>query len=179
MEPYMNTSISEDFLSLQNRIRSMISADRGVNAYPLHEALTYSLEWTDNYVGGHCFKNAGMTEAAALTLAAARLEWLLYECMRGLNGLVTVDDFSVLCNTIQGDIATPGDFRLEAMVAGEFGLDVDTYRESEHGPLIDKLLGLSQLQQLALRDLVERYWYVGASEYPSMGEYLKANGIAA
>lgn len=174
----MNTDTSEDDFSTDIRICSMISDDADVDSFYVEQALIRSLPWSDSHVGSHCFRRAGMTEIATFTLAAARLEWLLQESVHGLDGVIGVDDFSMLCDAIKGEIASPGDSTLATVVADENGLDPETYSQTEFRPLMDKLVELSHLQQLAVRDLVERYWHVGINEYVSMREYLKANGIA-
>lgn len=175
----MNTNINENGLDRSIRISRMISENsEDENSFFLTEALEFSLEWSDAYFQQRFFKRICMTYDAVATLAAARLEWLLRAGATSLNGVVSIDDFIVLCNTFQDSIASPADLMNPASyVADDLGLEPDTYRESIFGPLIDKLAGLSVLQQVALRDLVERYWYIGAHEFPSMSEFLIANGI--
>lgn len=174
----MNPTTNDDDMNRPLRIHSMIKDGEGVNSGYLHQALTFSLQWADAYTNARCFEKAGMTPVATATLASARLEWVLHEGRSALNNVITVDDFNVLCNTFLGEIALPEDYAsLATPVADEFGLEPDTYEESGLAPLLDKLMGLSLLQRIALRDLVERFWYVGKVEFSSYEAFLKANGI--
>jgi hypothetical protein len=161
------------------RISKLIDSGReDVTTFNLDQVLRSSLQWADAYTSNRHFEKVGMTPDATTTIAAARLEWLLQEGRRTLSGVISVRDFVVLCNTFQMELAIPEDYAsLASQVANDNGLDTDNYQESGMGPLLDKLMGLSVLQSAALRDLVERYWYIGVHASGSIEMFLKENGL--
>lgn len=160
------------------RIRKMIIQGNDINPLNLHQALTFSLEWADAYKTTHCFERVGMSFDATATLAMARLEWVLRKGREELSGVIDENDFGVLCNTFQAEMAIPDDFRsMASALADDLGIDGDKYEQSSLAPLLDKLIGLSAIQQVALRDLVEQFWHGGRQEFDSVGDFLKANGI--
>ena len=174
----MTTVLNDTSITRRERMDSMINCDRtDVNSFYLSQALTFSLEWADAYTSKRDYEKVGMTPAAATTLAAARLEWLLRQGVQALQGVISEREFVVLCNAFQGELAVPEDYAsLASPVADDNGLDPDTYQESSMGPLLDKLMGLSVLQSIALRDLVERFWYE-QKNFESVEDFMKANGL--
>ncbi len=147
-------------------------------SWHIQQAILFSSEFADVYATKHYFKHAGMTPDATATVAMGRLEYALRKGRQELAGIITEEDFNVLCNTFQGEIAAPSDFKSMASdVANEFGVDGDTYKGSIVESLLEKLVGLSYLQQLALRDLTEQYWYMGSHETSSIRDFLQVSGL--
>ena len=176
----MNAPVIANLSTLRARALSAMPSDYcNPSDSPLFEALTLSIQISDDYVQGRNFTKAGMTKNSIAIIAQTRLEMLLAHGRDSLNGVISDYDFSILCNVFQDEIASPLNITSTATaVASEHALNPETYHGTMFGPLMDKLIALSVLEHFALRDLVERYWYIGINEYSTIREYLEANDIS-
>jgi hypothetical protein len=149
------------------------------NDFYIEEALTRSAFWPALYRRDHAMEHSEKSREAMGTLAMARLEWILRQGRLALNGLITEGEFVTLCNVFNSEIATPDDIEHMAdAVAEEFGIEYEGYKETPLGPLLDKLMAMAPIQKLALRDLVQRFWYPTDGRGISPSEFLNKNGIA-
>lgn len=93
---------------------------------------------------------------------------------RDLHNVITVSEFTDICNTCQGDSFDPFDLDdMAGCVADDHGVDDSLPLP----PFIMKLINLSEIQRLALREMVERYWYQGSKDGLSVEQFLIANGV--
>jgi len=149
------------------------------NDFHIEEAMTRSAFWPALYQRDHAMEYSEERPEAMSTLAMARLEWILRQGRLALNGLITEGEFRTLCDVFNSEIATPDEIEYMAnAVAAEFDIEYDGYKEHPLGPLLDKLLTMSPIQKLALRDLVQRFWYPADGRGISPSEFLNKYGVA-
>lgn len=123
-----------------------------------HESSVYAFE----YLVARSYKHSGLADAGVIALGLARLSWLLHHGREELSGLFTPSEFAVMCSALKDEVCGPGSIlRLTGIVGCALGLEPDTFEDSPHAELMHKLLSLSVLETLALRDLLEEYWHVG------------------
>lgn len=81
------------------------------------------------------------------------LQDLLMQCRLELSGVFSRDDLFVLLNSAFKSHYDPIDFeRLASDICHDLGIELDDYRNTRIGPLVDKLLSLSKEQSVALSD---------------------------
>lgn len=81
------------------------------------------------------------------------LQELLYQCRQDLSGVFSLQDLIVMLNSAFKRHYDPIDFeRLSSDICHDLGIELDDYRNTRIGPLVDKLLSLSREQAVALSD---------------------------
>jgi hypothetical protein len=144
----------------------------------IEEAMTRSAFWPALYQRDHFMEHSEESPEAMNTLAMARLEWILRQGRNALNGLITEDEFRTLCDVFSYDLATPDDTEdMAGAVADQYGIEYDGYEKTELGPLLTKLMTMSAIQKLALRDLVQRFWYPSGKPVRSLNDFCGKNGV--
>jgi hypothetical protein len=162
---------------LQNEETEEVSID----LFYVEEAISRAGDCTYAYQKTHSIEDTAGIHGAMANLAMARLEWAMEQGRKALDGLITEEEFVTLCNVFNCDLATPYDTEnMASHVAHEFGIECDTYRETSFAGLLDKLMALSAIQKLALRDLVQRFWYPSNTEEAfRINEFMARNGVTA
>lgn len=132
---------------------------------------TSSQYYMTTYLHEHADNGACLNSEEVALFAAGRLEWLLRETRPSLSGLFTEQDVIVLLNCFQGDLFSPDQLsKIATNVCDDLGIELDAYKSSGIGPLINTLRGLTSVQQVALADVLEQLWHRGMSG--DMGEFL-------
>lgn len=163
-------------LQVETRIKNMLNR-QAENFNRLDETIRSSLHRADTYTDSHLYTDIGLTETAVMTIGLARLDSILEQGRHDLHGLISPEEFRMLSSTLQDEIAPPNELgKLITVFANDMNLDADSYKNSPFGPFVDKLLGLSRLQLLALQDLLEEYWNVAMHEM-TCKEFLKLKGL--
>ncbi len=81
------------------------------------------------------------------------LQELLAQCRQDLSGIFSHEDLIVLLNSAFKRHYDPIEFeRLASGICHDLGIELDDYRNTRIGPLVDKLLSLSREQAVALSD---------------------------
>lgn len=165
--------------ALENRetmdsMRVVKRADKSAFAGTFDIAEAYA----DHYYQEHLMEQSIYVPEAMAIFAMARLQWITEHGRASLNGEISAKEFMILCSVFSNAIATPHELEyFVTPVADEFGLEPETYQESSMAPFINKLLGFSPLQRLALRDLVQKFWYVEGASFESIEDFLAQHGI--
>ncbi|MDN2702041.1 hypothetical protein O0881_08550 [Janthinobacterium sp. SUN100] len=129
-----------------------------------------------SYLCEHANNGAGLNSEEVALFATGRLDWLLRKTRPTLSGLFSERDIIVLLNCFQGDLLPPDQVsRFASNLCHELGIELDEYESSGVGPLINKLLELTSVQQVALADVLEQLWHRGMSG--DMGEFLASMDI--
>ena len=116
---------------------------------------------------------------ATALMAAGRLEWLLQATRPSLSGCFSERDIVVLLDCYQRTIFSPGEFDcIASYLCDHLGVELQDYRTSSIGKLVDTLLDLTAVQQLTLVDALEQTWHRGMDqEGQSPKEFLSTLGI--
>ena len=123
---------------------------------------TSSEYYMASYLREHADNGAGLNSEEVALFATGRLEWLLRESRASLSGLFSKQDVIVLLNCFQGDLFAPDQLsKIPTNVCDDLGIELDEYESSSIGPLINTLLELTSIQQVALADALEQLWHRG------------------
>lgn len=139
------------------------------NSLYIEQALGFSHDYARRYHEQHS-AIAGMTEGIRSHLAEARLQAMLEEHRRQLDGRLTYDEFIRLLDCFQGELFDP--HGVEDMVGALHD------HAPQNAPLLRKLASLSMGEKFALADLVEQAWYRSAAEETSVTHIAGMLGIS-
>ena len=172
----MRTTQTKNTLKNQKPTVSMVNQDD--ECLPkVAEMILESMHFADDYTKARSYRKTGITNDGITAIGLARLNWLLEEGRRELIGIFTPAEFATMCTGLQDEICELSSLnKIVGVVADDLGLDPDTYEESPHADLINRLLALSTLQSVALRDLLEEFWHVGMHTM-SCAEFLNKKGL--
>ena len=144
--------------------------------FQVQQAWDSSASYMARYIQKRADNSAGLNSEAVALFATGRLDWLLEKTRPTLSGLFSEQDIIVLMNCFQGDMLPPNQVgRIASNLCHELGIEVDEYESSNVAPLINKLLALTSVQQVALADALEQLWHRGMSG--DMGEFLASMDI--
>lgn len=121
----------------------------------------------------------GRSSKVAALMAAGRLEWLLRETRPSLSGRLSEQEVGTLLDCYQGQIYSPGEFGcITSDLCDHLGIELQDYRTSCIGKLVDTLLDLTAVQRLTLVDALEQTWHRGVKRGgQSPKEFLSTLGI--
>ncbi len=157
-----------------------ISKVRVADSFSVENALERSAYLTVSYQQKHLMECAEGSPGAINDFAMARLEWAMRQGRIALSAVITENEFMTLCDVFNSDITTPGELEnMATAVADQYDIDYKNYQNSGFGPLLDKLTGLSAIQKLALRDLVQQFWYPTSGPINSIADFMAENGVTA
>jgi hypothetical protein len=106
----------------------------------------------------------------------AAYQWILNEGRKDLRGVISADLFRRLCDTYLGEKLDPSELdNLAGRVLDHAGWDDDETRPLP--AFAQQLMSLSSVQSLALREMVERFWYQKKSDLLGIEDFLIANGV--
>ena len=119
---------------------------------------------------------ANSRKSVSVARSLAAYEWILNEGRKDLCGVISADLFLRLCDTYLGDKLDPSELNnLAGRVLDHAGWDDDETRPFP--AFAEKLMSLSSLQSLALREMVERFWYQKKPNLIGIEDFLIANGV--
>jgi hypothetical protein len=147
----------------------------------IDNAVELSSKWYDTYIDAHIYGYKKFSADIVHRLAIARYEWLLSTARSKVLRRFSYEELYEVSISIQCELAIPSDYPLKNAVADDNHIVFQDYRSSRFGPLIDKLILLSPVEEMALRDILERYWYGAAMEGISFEVFLhkEQNSIAS
>lgn len=126
---------------------------------PFRPGISRSAQLTLAYLDERNWDDEDVDARVVVSLAVARLSWLLQRGREQLSGRFDEDDLQVLMNCFQNEIFSPENIRrIPTSVCDEYGIDLDRYQKSRLGPLVDKILDLDRLGLIALADALEQAW---------------------
>lgn len=172
----MSTTQIQNTVNVEELATNMVNQDaEGFTKYG--EMILESMHFADRYTKARSYKKTGITESGTTAIGLARLNWLLEEGRLDLNGYFNPSEFAILCSSVQDEICELSSImKLVDVVANYLGLDFYTYPESPYADLMNRLMSLSALQSLALRDLLEEYWHLRMHKM-TCAEFLKKKGL--
>ncbi|WP_395009295.1 hypothetical protein, partial [Undibacterium sp.] len=163
-------------VSNENIIDKFLSQDAKDNP-KLNAIARESSVYAFEYLFARSYEHSGLTDAGVTALGLARLNWLLHQGRLELIGLFTPSEFAVISSALEDEICGPGSIlRLIGTVGYDLGLEPNFFDDSPHAYLMHKLLSLSSLQTLALRDLLEEYRHVAMRKMTCV-EFLNKKGL--
>lgn len=145
---------------------------------PFRPGIGRSSQLTLAYLDERTWNDEDVDARVVVSLAVARLSWLLQRGREQLSGRFDEDDLQVLMTCFQNEIFSPENIRrIPTSVCDEYGIDLDRYQKSRLGPLVDKILDLDRLGLVALADALEQAWR-GVGKKKAFGaEAFEALGI--
>lgn len=174
-----NKAVQNNANSLETNV-NVSDAQREADSFFVEAALTRSAFWPTLYKRDHFMEQSEEYPEAMNTLAMARLEWILRQGRAALSDSITAEEFRTLCDVFNHDLATPDEIEdMAGAVAESYGIEYEGYEKTPLGPLLNKLLNFSPIQKLALRDLVQRFWYPINKPVKSFESFLEQNGVTA
>lgn len=173
----MNITQNKNIASNENSTINMVNED--IECLPkIIGMILESMHYANEYTKTRPYEHTGLTEAGVTMFGLARLSWLLDEGRQELINLFTPSEFATLSSALQDEICSPSSImNLVDIVGNELGLEPDAFEGSYHASLMHKLLSLTSLQSLALRDLLEEYWHVGMHKM-TCAEFLNNKGLS-
>lgn len=129
-------------------------------SFEAEQGWTFSSYYIARYLDEHTYNDTGLDIERSALMATGRLDWLLEESRPTLSGVFSEKDIFTMMNCFQGDVFYPDRIANMAIdIYDDLGIDPEDYESSSFAPLINKILSLTRLQQLALADALERIWY--------------------
>lgn len=121
-------------------------------------------------------RKGSSAERTSTAQALAAYQWILNEGRKDLRGVISADLFHRLCDTYMGDKLDPSVLHnLAGPVLYHSGWDDD---ETLQLPAFaEQLMSLSSVQSLALREMVERFWYQEKTNLLGIEDFLIVNGV--
>lgn len=145
---------------------------------PFRPALGQTSRMTLAYLGEREWDDEEVDTRVTIALAIARLQWVLLQGRAQLCGLFDEDDVRALMTCFQNQLFSPEEIRrLPTSLCDEYGIDLDRYKQSRLGPLVDKILGLDRPSLVALADALEHAWRGVGKEKAVGAEAFEALGI--
>lgn len=123
------------------------------------DALSLSEAWYDAYIQKHTYEAKAFTSEVTSRLAIARYEWLLSTVRERIFSIFTDEELYDVAKSLQRELAIPKDYSLAVAIAEDNFVLWENYSRSNYRALIDKLLALTPLEDLALRDIIEPFWH--------------------
>lgn len=139
----------------------------------INEAVDLSLPWYDEYIRRHTYELKRLTPDVTKFLAIARYEWLLSTAKNSVLSTFSDSELYEVTISLQRELAIPNDYPLARAVADDNWIVWEKYKSSKFAELIDKLLLLTPLEEMALRDIVEPFWYATHELHEWFPEYIK------
>ena len=113
----------------------------------------------------------------ALSVAAARLEWLLEDGRRRISGRFSEEDFVVLLDAFQGEpFAAQDPGQIAGALCDHLGIEPGDVDGTPVAGLVQRLAELDAVQVVALADCLERAWH-GFATGRAIAETLAALGV--
>ena len=139
------------------------------------EAVNLSSDWYDAYIKTHSYGADALTLDITNQLAIARYEWLLSTARESILNVFSDTELHHVAISLQHELAIPNDYPLARSIADDNLVIWDSYRDSEYSILIDKLLALTPTEDMALRDIAERFWNGSHHQGVQFSKYI--NGL--
>lgn len=129
---------------------------------PVQEALLYSFPLAADYISQHSYGNSPASRQVAGVLGTSRLQWLLERTRDSLSGRFTRDEVIALLDCNQDGVYFPDRFTdLATELCEHLGIELEELEQTRVFALVKKLLALTDVERVALADLLEMTWHIG------------------
>lgn len=146
---------------------------------PVHEdALEFSEDLSNTYIQEHQMLEDGLIATHVMTLACARLQWVLEQHRPQISGIFTEGEIIKLLDCNQERLFIAGRFSsIPSDLCDHHGIEPHNYLSSRLIDLTDKLLSLNSMQCFTLADALEQTWHRGMKDEQTPKEFLQMLGI--
>lgn len=138
----------------------------------VNDAIILSADWRDKYLDRHTYVVKKITPEVTVQLALARYEWLLSTARNSILSNFSDDELYLVAISLQSELAIPNDYPLARAVADDNFILWKDYQQSQYATLINKLISLTPLEDMAIRDILEPFWYRPQEQGKWFPEYI-------
>lgn len=139
----------------------------------IEEAVRLSSDWHNRYIEEHTYEFKRFTSEVTICLAIARYEWLLSTTRKAVLDRFSDAELYEIATTLQYELAIPNDYSIARAVADDNEVLWKNYPQTRFASLIEKLLALTPLEDMVVRDLVEQFWHGIHCQVRHFSDYIK------